>query len=164
MIAKAPRLLEKQIQSTIIDYLRRVELGGRVATFWRCNSGLIRREGGNFGAHAYVIYYPARSIPTALLVDLDKTAGGATSGRPDIEGVLSDGRYFSIEVKRGKGASGRVRPWQKVFKDHSAANGLLYLMAYHVDDVIDWLDIILPKGSRPCPHPASPPDSPASIM
>lgn len=53
-------------------------------------------------------------------------------GFPDIAGVIERGRFFTIEVKT---KSGRLSPEQKLWRDRLTERGVLYILAYSLDDV-----------------------------
>jgi len=117
--------METEIQAQIIEYLRKTALGSSIIRLERRNGGVIRKTNGDFSAFAYRVYLPG--------------IGGITAGMPDIEGILSDGRWFGIEIKREKG---KLSAKQQVFAVHAKMNNLPYLVAYSVNDVIEWLQNI----------------------
>lgn len=75
---------ESDLQRQVLDYLRREQALGRVVWFTRANSGAIKT-----GAQ-FIRYY--------LLYLRGKEPLG--KGKADVEGMLSGGRYFALEVKR----------------------------------------------------------------
>lgn len=74
-------------------------------------------------------------------------------GVPDILGVLPDGRFLGIEVKR-KG--GIVSPEQSAFIGKASRLGALCFVAYSVDDVIQNLKSYVAKPPTPSTHPKAP--------
>lgn len=102
--------LEKDIQAAILQYLRL-----RNVFAWRNNSGmqLIPNKGG--GMRAIRIGLP---------------------GSADILGIMPDGRFLAIEVKRpGKMPTDE----QRAFLGQIEANGGVAVVAHSVDDVISLL-------------------------
>lgn len=75
---------EGDLQNQVLDYLRREQAMGRVVWFARINSGAIK------AGLRFVRYY--------LLFLRGKEPKG--KGKADIEGMLSGGRYFALEVKK----------------------------------------------------------------
>ncbi len=119
---------ESKIQSAILDFLRRVELGKRVVRIERRNGGVIRRVEGEYAAFAYHVYLPGHDP--------------INKGIPDIEGVFADGRLFCIEVKReGKALVGE----QVTVAAHCQKYSIPHLVARSVDDVVAWLDAVFPR-------------------
>jgi hypothetical protein len=112
---KAPKPLESALQAQIMDYLAMEQARGRVIWFCRVNSGAVK-----FGLR-YIRYY--------LLY-----LGGAQSskGKADIEGMLSEGRYFALEVKR---PGEQPTDEQVKFLDAVKAGGGIAAVVHGFDDV-----------------------------
>ena len=121
---------EAPVLSSILDYLRRAELGKRVIEIERRNGGSIRDHGGKFRAWAYTAYLP--------------NATEIHKGVADIEGVLCDGRKFRIEVKSPDNATA-LNNEQKIIAEHCQKYSIPHLVARSVDDVVAWLDAVFPK-------------------
>ena len=81
----APRILESDRQSQIIDWLRVEQAAGRVSWFARVNSGAIK-AGARWIVN-YRLYLRGITEPRS-------------KGYADLHGMLSDGRYFALEVKQ----------------------------------------------------------------
>lgn len=81
----APKPTEQDRLGQIVDYLRHEQARGRVAWFARVNGGGMMDKTGRF-LRFYFLYLAGQ-----------RPAG---KGKADIEGQLSDGRYFALEVKR----------------------------------------------------------------
>lgn len=80
----APRALESDRQSQIIDWLRMEQARGRVAWFCRVNGGGVKTP--TQFIRFYVLY----------LLGFQKRS----KGYPDLHGMLTGGRYFALEVKQ----------------------------------------------------------------
>lgn len=81
----APKPTEQDRLGQIVDYLRYEQARGRVAWFARINGGGMFDRTGRF-LRFYWLYLAGKQP--------------AGKGKADIEGQLSDGRYFALEVKR----------------------------------------------------------------
>ena len=96
--------LEKQTQRTILDYLELKRI-----FCWKHHNVGIKKPNGHY-------------IPTSLL------------GISDILGVLPDGKFLAIEVKRKGGV---VSDKQTEFLYNIERNDGVGFVAYDVDDVIN---------------------------
>ncbi len=96
--------LEKDIQASILDYLHAKRI-----FCWKEHSSGIMINGGE------------RYMPIGL------------KGKSDILGILPDGRFLAIEVKR---PSGRLSPDQVEFIANINNHGGLAFMAMSIDDVM----------------------------
>ena len=101
-------MLEQDIQKVILDYLRYKKI-----FCWKVNNaGIYKKKTGAY-------------IPTGLL------------GVSDIIGLLPNGLFLAIEVKRpGKEPLDN----QKEFLENIRKNNGVGLVAYSVDDVIEFLE------------------------
>ena len=84
----APRALESDIQTQIVDYLRAQQARGRIVWFARCNGGsvLSMHKGRRSFTRFYALYL--------------RGAEPAHKGMADLHGMLPGGRYFALEIKR----------------------------------------------------------------
>ncbi len=84
----APIPRESDIQTQIVDYLRAQQARGRIVWFARCNGGsvLSMHKGRRSFTRFYALYL--------------RGAEPAHKGMADLHGMLPDGRYFALEVKR----------------------------------------------------------------
>ena len=84
----APRALEADVQAQIVDYLRAQQARGRIVWFARCNGGsvLSMHKGRRRFTRFYALYL--------------RGAEPAHKGMADLHGMLPDGRYFALEIKR----------------------------------------------------------------
>lgn len=99
--------LEKEIQSVILDYLKMKGI-----FCWKEHSGGIPIQQGN----------SFRMMPIGL------------SGKADILGIMKDGRFLAIEVKR---PSGVLTDAQVEFLFNIKKNGGIALVARSLDDIIN---------------------------
>lgn len=107
---------ESDLQNQILDYLRREQALGRVVWFVRVNSGAIK------AGMRFVRYY--------LLFLRGKEPLG--KGKADVEGMLSGGRYFALEVKRpGRYATDEQRCFLQAVGD----GGGIAAVVRGIDDV-----------------------------
>lgn len=83
----APRPKEAAVQAQIVDYLRAQQTRGRIAWFARCNGGAVRSQ------------YKGRVSFTRFYQLYLCGAEPSHKGMADLHGMLSDGRYFALEVK-----------------------------------------------------------------
>lgn len=97
--------LEKDIQNSILEYLH-----AKGIFCWKEHSGGIMIDGGK------------RYMPIGL------------RGKSDILGILNDGRFLAVEVKRKTGV---VSAEQKIFIDNINNRGGLAFIATSIDDVIE---------------------------
>ena len=102
---KAPAPSEQDLLGEIVALLRLEQTKGRVAWFARCNGGGMRDRTGRF-LRFYQLYLP-RATPKS-------------KGMADLHGMLSDGRYFALEVKR---AGDKATDEQSRFLDAVRAGG-----------------------------------------
>jgi hypothetical protein len=79
-----PRVSEHELQGQILDYLAMELAKKRVAWYCRVNSGAVK-AGPRF-IRFYLLHLLGK-VPSA-------------KGKADIEGMLMDGRYFALEVKK----------------------------------------------------------------
>lgn len=96
---------EKEIQKAILDYLH---LKGIFC--WRNNSGVVFSE---YKGRKRMIRY---GLP----------------GSSDILGIMKDGRFLAIEVKRAKGKESKL---QKEFLGNIINNGGVAIVARSIEDV-----------------------------
>lgn len=109
-------LFESTIQRQIISYLKMLQARGRVAWFCRVNGGAMRFLNQN--VWSYTLY----------LLGFDE----AHDGYSDLHGMLSDGRYFAIEVKRnGK----KPTKTQNRFLEAVRRGNGIAITAYSFEDV-----------------------------
>lgn len=106
MIKSKPPL-EKEIQASILDYLKLKRI-----FCWRNNSGMQFLPSANGKMRAIRIGLP---------------------GSADILGITNDGRFLAIEVKR---PGGKARPEQQEFLDAISSRGGLAFVATSLDEVI----------------------------
>lgn len=64
---------------------------------------------------------------------------GVQPGRPDIELISPDGRFYGLELKR---LGGRLSPEQMAFRDKARRLGWPYHVAYSLDEALNWLSEI----------------------
>lgn len=100
----APKPREADIQRAILDYLR---AHPRVSWRARMNTGAATTESGGFIRFAF-------------------------RGCPDVIGMLRDGRFFAVEVKR---PGGKPSTEQAAFVERVNEHGGLACVAYSVHDV-----------------------------
>lgn len=113
---KAPRVLESDRQSQIIDWLRVEQAAGRVSWFCRTNGGAV------MAGNRFVRFYSLHL----------KGIAPASKGYADIHGMLPGGQYFALEVKQ-PGEKATVE--QKVFLDTVAMDGGIAAVVYGFEDV-----------------------------
>jgi len=80
----APRILESDRQTQILEWLRVEQAAGRVAWFCRVNGGGVKTA--TQFIRFYALYLPGTEK--------------RSRGYPDIHGMLPGGRYFALEVKQ----------------------------------------------------------------
>jgi len=80
----APRILESDRQTQILEWLRVEQAAGRVAWFCRVNGGGVKKATQLI--RFYALYLPGTEK--------------RSRGYPDIHGMLPGGRYFALEVKQ----------------------------------------------------------------
>lgn len=85
---KAPQTPESALLRQIVDYLRMMQVRGRVVWFARLNGGSVVAGAGP--ARRFVRFYH-------LYLRGREPLG---QGMADLCGMLPDGRYFALEVKR----------------------------------------------------------------
>mgnify|MGYP000855255646 FL=1 len=124
-------LPESTIQRQIIDYLKMLLARGIVAWFCRVNGGAALYDGQT--VWNYIL---------SLLGFED-----AHEGYSDLHGMLSDGRYFAIEVKR-KGKK-PTKPQQRFLDAVRKGNGIA-IVAYRFEDVSEALFIGGNHEKRAC--------------
>jgi hypothetical protein len=109
-------LAESTIQRQIIDYLKMLLARGAVAWFCRVNGG--------------AALYDRQTVwnYTLTLPGFEN----AHDGYSDLHGMLSDGRYFAIEVKR-KGKK-PTKPQRRFLDAVRNGNGIA-VVAYRFEDV-----------------------------
>jgi len=100
----APRAKESDVQAQIVDYLRAQQARGRIVWFCRVNGGLAQ--------------YGRQRIRNYLLHLRGVEPSG--KGYADLHGMLPDGRYFALEVKR---PGEKATPEQQAFLDVVRAGG-----------------------------------------
>lgn len=110
-IKKKPPL-EKEIQKAILEHLKGLGL-----YVW------INKTQGTFDPKARVFRKNKHNL----------------NGVPDILGILPNGKFLGIEVKRPK--TGKVSPDQQEFIDRAVSLGAVCFVARSVDDVIEKLII-----------------------
>jgi len=115
-------LFESTIQRQIIDYLKMLLSRGIVAWFCRVNGGMA--EYGDQMVWNYTLSLPGFE--------------DAHDGYADLHGMLSDGRYFAIEVKR-KGK--KPTKTQQRFLDAVRHGNGIAVVAYRFEDVQNALRI-----------------------
>ena len=113
---KAPRVLESDRQSQIIDWLRVEQAAGRVSWFCRVNGGGVKTAG------QFIRFY------ALYLLGIEKRSRGYA----DIHGMLPGGRYFALEVKQ---PGERATPEQRAFLDAVAMGGGIAAVVYGFEDV-----------------------------
>ena len=113
----APRILESDRQSQIIDWLRVEQAAGRVSWFARVNSGAVKA-----GARWIVNYR----------LYLRGNVNPRSKGYADLHGMLPDGRYFAFEVKQ---PGEKATPEQLVFIASVIAAGGIADVVYGFEDV-----------------------------
>lgn len=94
--------LEKHVQRAILEFLRY-----RRIFCWKQNNAGIHQSDGRY-------------IPSGMV------------GLSDIMGVMPDGRFLALEVKR---IGGKVSPAQQIFLDNVRRNGGVALVAHSVEEV-----------------------------
>lgn len=84
----APVARERDVQAQVVDYLRYEQARGRIVWFARCNGGSAFAGAGKSRRYIrfYQLYLPGKTP--------------AAKGMADVHGMLADGRYFALEVKR----------------------------------------------------------------
>tara|TARA_Y100000401_G_scaffold67416_1_gene53959 strand:+ start:2207 stop:2584 length:378 start_codon:yes stop_codon:yes gene_type:complete len=107
-------VLEKDIQRGIMDLLCIYGIN-----FWRQNQGNISIN-DKFG------------MPTRRFMAARDQRGRAVKGISDIIGILNDGKFLAIEVKR---PGNKPTPDQITFIENINKNNGLAFVAYSVDDV-----------------------------
>ncbi len=120
----APRALEADVQAQIVDYLRAQQARGRIVWFARCNGGsvLSLHKGRRRFTRFYQLYL--------------RGAEPAHKGMADLHGMLPDGRYFALEVKRpGETAT----PEQQAFLAAVRAGGGLAEVVHGFEEVANVL-------------------------
>ena len=100
-------LSEQEIQNSILEFLRFHKIKS-----WRNNSGAVYDPRGN---------------------RFRKKSKYDLNGVSDILGILPDGRFLAIEVK--KNAQARVRPSQREFLDEIVRSGGVGFVAHDLDIV-----------------------------
>ena len=115
-------LPESTIQRQIIDYLRMLLARGIVAWFCRVNGGAALYD-------RQTVWNYMLSIPGFE---------DAHDGYSDLHGMLSDGRYFAIEVKRNR--KNPTKPQQRFLDAVRHGNGIS-VVAYRFEDVQNALGI-----------------------
>ena len=113
----APRVLESARQSQIIDWLRVEQSAGRVGWFARVNSGAVK-AGARWIVN-YRLYLRGINEPRS-------------KGYADLHGMLSDGRYFALEVKQ---PGEKATKEQLVFLASVIAAGGIADVVYGFEDV-----------------------------
>jgi hypothetical protein len=76
---------EVDLQAQICDWLQAEQTRGRVAWFCRVNGGMMQL------GHGRIMYFYRVYLPLAL---------PSNKGYADLHGMLVNGRYFALEVKR----------------------------------------------------------------
>lgn len=117
-------LPESTIQRQIIDYLKMLLARGIVAWFCRVNGGAALYD-------RQTVWNYTLSIPGFE---------DAHDGYSDLHGMLSDGRYFAIEVKRNRKKP--TKPQQRFLDAVRHGNGIA-IVAYRFEDVQNALRIDL---------------------
>ncbi len=112
---KAPRVLESDRQSQIIDWLRVEQAAGRVSWFCRVNGGGVKTAG------QFIRFY------ALYLLGIEKRSRGYT----DIHGMLKGGQYFALEVKQ---PGEKATPEQRAFLDAVAMDGGIAAVVYGFED------------------------------
>ncbi len=99
---------ESEVQTQIVDYLRAQQARGRIVWFARCNGGsvLSMHKGRRSFTRFYALYL--------------RGAEPAHKGMADLHGMLPDGRYFALEVKR---PGEKATPEQQAFLAAVQAGG-----------------------------------------
>jgi len=113
---KAPRVLESDRQSQIIDWLGVEQAAGRVSWFCRTNGGAV------MAGKRFVRFYSLHL----------KGIAPASKGYADIHGMLPGGRYFALEVKQ---PGEKATPEQRAFLDAVAMDGGIAAVVYGFEDV-----------------------------
>jgi len=116
------RLYESTIQRQIISYLKMLQARGLVSWFCRVNGGAAMYD-------RQTVWNYTLSIPGFE---------DSHDGYSDLHGMLSDGRYFAIEVKR-KGKK-PTKPQQRFLDAVRHGNGIA-VVAYRFEDVQNALGI-----------------------
>lgn len=105
---RAPKIREIDLQGQIVDYLLAEQARGRIVWFARCNSGSVMS-----------LYKGRRSFTRFYALYLRNTKP-AYKGMADVHGMLLNGRYFALEIKRpGEKATAE----QRAFLDAVRAGG-----------------------------------------
>lgn len=120
----APRALESDIQTQIVDYLRAQQARGRIVWFARCNGGsvLSMHKGRRSFTRFYALYL--------------RGAEPAHKGMADLHGMLPGGRYFALEVKR---PGEKPTPEQLAFLAAVRENGGIAAVVHSFDEVANVL-------------------------
>lgn len=105
---KAPTPSEQDLLGEIVALLRLEQTKGRIAWFARCNGGAVRSS------------YKGRVSFTRFYQLYLYGAEPSHKGMADLHGMLSDGRYFALEVKR---AGEKATDEQSRFLDAVRAGG-----------------------------------------
>ena len=116
----APRALESDIQTQIVDYLRAQQARGRIVWFCRVNGGLAqygRQRIRNYSLHL-------RGVEPS------------GKGYADLHGMLPDGRYFALEIKR---PGEKATPEQQAFLAAVQAGGGIAAVVRGFEDVANVL-------------------------
>lgn len=116
----APRPKEADVQAQIVDYLRAQQARGRIVWFARCNGGSVLSV--HKGRRSFTKFY-------ALYL---RNAEPAHRGMADLHGMLPDGRYFALEVKR---PDERATPEQQSFLAAVRAGGGVAAVVCGFDEV-----------------------------
>lgn len=106
-----PEPTEAQVLRSVLACLARLQAMGKVARYWRNNSGAYAVGEGR--ARRYVKF--------------------GEKGSPDVIGYLPDGKFFGIEVKR---PSGKPTQEQADFIAQAVATGALCGVCRSVGDVL----------------------------
>ncbi len=117
-------LYESTIQRQIISYLKMLQARGLVSWFCRVNGGAAMYD-------RQTVWNYTLSIPGFE---------DSHDGYSDLHGMLSDGRYFAIEVKRN--SKKPTKPQQRFLDAVRHGNGIA-IVAYRFEDVQNALRIDL---------------------
>lgn len=126
----APRPKEADLQAQIVDYLRAQQTRGRIVWFARCNGGAVHsvRQGRRSYTRFYALYL--------------RGAEPASRGMADLHGMLLDGRYFALEVKR---PGERATPEQQTFLAAVRAGGGIAAVVRGFEEVANVLNAELER-------------------
>ena len=130
----APIPRESDIQTQIVDYLRAQQARGRIVWFARCNGGsvLSMHKGRRSFTRFYALYL--------------RGAEPAHKGMADLHGMLPDGRYFALEIKR---PGEKATPEQQAFLAAVQAGGGIAAVVRGFEEVAN---VLITQSCAPKPY------------